>query len=319
MFEFFREIEKSAERISEGKKKAVRRVLIILSRPVRPEDQGSASCVRSLTLQLSRSGDSNLIRCRGAVSGSLAGNRRSSARASCIISGGSRNGQFNFRARPDVAPKLHVASYELRSFADSRKTKVAGTPFALQQLRVHTFSVITDSQTQLVRVISNFHFNSIRLCVMKCIAQHLRHNSVRFVVHNGVELPRCSFHCHLHNGSGSAGFGGSKIFSDRPNCDGEIVGDYGRGSQALYRIPSLCDRLTCLLDGTVKGHFGLVRTCWQKMRRCLKAEQQPVKALQERVMQVPCDARPLVDSCVQCDAQLMAQLLKPKLINKPKQ
>src|SRR5580692_4418241 len=169
MFEFFREMKKSAERRSEEKKKSVRRVLIILSRPVRPEDQGSASCVRSLTLQLSRSGDSTAIRCRGAVSGSLAGNRRT-ARASCIISCGSRNGQFNFRARPDIAPKLHAASYELRSFADSRQTKVAGTPFALQQLRVHTFSVITNSQTQLVRVISNFHFDSMRLCVLKCIA-----------------------------------------------------------------------------------------------------------------------------------------------------
>src|SRR3984957_13389344 len=110
MFEFFREMEKSAERRSEEKKKAVRRVLIILSRPVRPEDQGSASCVRSLTLQLSRSGDSTAIRCRGAVSGSLAGNRRSSARAPCVISGGSRDGKFNFRARHDAASTLHGSS-----------------------------------------------------------------------------------------------------------------------------------------------------------------------------------------------------------------
>ena len=67
----------------------------------------------------------------------------------------------------------------------------------------------------------------------------------------------------------------------------------------MHRVAALRDRLGRLVDGARKDLLRFGRTIRQKVERGLEPQQQPVEALQQRVVQVARDARALGDARVQ--------------------
>src|ERR1035438_2994445 len=66
--------------------------------------------------------------------------------------------------------------------------------------------------------------------------------------------------------------------------------------QALNGIPALGDGLVSLADGPVERADGLFGAPREQVARSLEREHQPLKALQQRVVQFARDARTLIDA-----------------------
>ena len=76
----------------------------------------------------------------------------------------------------------------------------------------------------------------------------------------------------------------------------------------MHRVAALRDRLGRLVDGARKDLLRFRRTIGQKVGRGLEPQQQPVEALQQRVVQVARDARALGHARVQRHLELAMQL-----------
>ena len=92
---------------------------------------------------------------------------------------------------------------------------------------------------------------------------------------------------------------GRELVAKRPDRDREIVAFDGRRAQALHGVAAFGDRLRRVINRTIQFLFGLGRALRQQVRRGLELQQQAVEALQQRVVQLPRDARPLVDAFVE--------------------
>ena len=89
------------------------------------------------------------------------------------------------------------------------------------------------------------------------------------------------------------------------------------GPQALNRIPALGDGLVSLADGPVERADGLFGAPGKQVARRLEREHQPLKALQQRVVQLARDARTLVDARLQAHVELPLQLPDTELVEPP--
>src|SRR5208282_3958407 len=87
----------------------------------------------------------------------------------------------------------------------------------------------------------------------------------------------------------------------------------------LYRIPTLSDRLRSLIDRTLQCLPGFLRAFRQQISCRLKAQQQSVKALQQRIVQIPGNAGPLVDALFQAHVELPRHLSEAESMKRPEQ
>src|SRR5712675_2125131 len=111
-----------------------------------------------------------------------------------------------------------------------------------------------------------------------------------------MEVPRGAFHHHLKDGGIPFGFIGREFFPDGSYGQGEIFGLDRGGSQLLDGIPTLGDRLSSLIYRALESLFRFARTLREQVRNGLKAKQDSVKTLQQRIVQVPRDSSPLADT-----------------------
>ena len=91
------------------------------------------------------------------------------------------------------------------------------------------------------------------------------------------------------------------------------------GPQALNGIPALGDGLVSLADGPVERADGLFGAPGEQVARRLEREHQPLKALQQRVVQFAGDARPLVDALLQAHVEFLLELPDTELVGRPQQ
>src|ERR1700687_5055907 len=171
-------------------------------------------------------------------------------------------------------------------------------------LRVDALSVVPDSQPKLPFIIPNFHFYLARLCVPECISQRLTRNPVDFISEYWMQVPWGAFHRYLTDGGIPVGFIGREFFSECGYSHGKIVGHDRGGAQPLHSIPALCDRLSGLIDSALQCLPRFLRTLRQQVSRRLKTQQQSMKTLQQRIVQVPCDTCSLADAGFQAHVEL---------------
>jgi ParB-like chromosome segregation protein Spo0J len=86
----------------------------------------------------------------------------------------------------------------------------------------------------------------------------------------------------------------------------------------LYRIPAFGDRLSSLIDRGIELLFRLLGTGRKQAGSGLQVEQQSMKTLQQRIVQVPRDSRPLADTLFQSYVELSRQSMESQLIEHPK-
>ena len=110
---------------------------------------------------------------------------------------------------------------------------------------------------------------------------------------------------------------GRELVAEGPDRQREIVAFDGRRPQALHRVAAFGDRLRGVFNRTIQLLFGLGRALRQQVRRGLESQQQTVEALQQRVVQLPRDARALVDAFVEPSLVLARDLTDADPIPSP--
>jgi hypothetical protein len=186
---------------------------------------------------------------------------------------------------------------------------MARAPF--NKLAVHSYSIIPHPQPKLPLVIANFHFNSLRLRVVKRIAQRLAGNPIDFVPQDWMDSPRSALDGNVEVDGMLVSRIGREFYSKSVYGLGEVVGLHGGGAQILYGITALRDSFSSLMDCAPKPLFRFARARWKQIISYLEKEQGSMKALQQRVVQFPGDPRSLAYALFQTHVELRSQLPQP--------
>src|SRR5690242_6872668 len=104
-----------------------------------------------------------------------------------------------------------------------------------------------------------------------------------------MEVPRRAFHLHLKEGRIRVGPFSPEFFSESPYRRGKVIGLDSGGTQPLYSVPSLGDRLIRPINRGLKCLPGLRRTPRKQVDASLKMEHQSLKALQQGIVQISRD------------------------------
>ena len=215
------------------------------------------------------------------------------------------NAQFHLRARIQLAPHGELAAYELRALPHAAQAEVPFPALRAQHLRVDPLAVVAHPHSKLPLVVADLHFDLLRSRVAEGVAQRLAGDAEDLVAHDRMQSARRALHFDMQRCSIAVLV--RELFAERPQRVGEVVRLGGRGPQSLHRVAALRDRLGRLVDGALKDLLRFGRTIRQKVERGLEPQQQPVEALQQRVVQVACDARPLADTRLQRHLELTIQ------------
>src|SRR5437773_9473111 len=123
-----------------------------------------------------------------------------------------------------------------------------------------------------------------------------------------MEVPRGAFHLDTKGGRMIAAFTGREFLPKHGDGCGKVVSHSGRLAQVLYGVPAFGDRFTGLIDRAIESFLSFCRTFREQVRNGLEPEKQSVKALQQRVVQVPRDACPFADARFEAHVELMSLL-----------
>ncbi len=126
---------------------------------------------------------------------------------------------------------------------------------------------------------------------------------MNFVADERSEIPRCAFHLHTKFGAILAAMTGSELFSERTDRPRQVVGNHRGRAQSLYRIPALDDRLPSLVDDFLQRLPGFFRAIRELVSHRGKFQQDPLKTLQQGIVQFSRDSRALAHSLFQAKFQ----------------
>src|ERR1700742_3045821 len=112
-----------------------------------------------------------------------------------------RNGQFGFSAATELAPDLESASNEFGPFPHTTESPMSGNLLLAENDWVDAFSVIPDSESQVVFTVSEFDLDSSSMCVTDSISQGLHSNPKYLVTKDGTEGQRCSLNLNTQLGT----------------------------------------------------------------------------------------------------------------------
>jgi hypothetical protein len=168
---------------------------------------------------------------------------------------------------------------------------MSGAPALGKNVGINAFSVVADSQPKMPVAILDCHFDARRLCVAPSIAHRFATDTVDFLAYNWRKFPRGPFPIHVQFGAWAAGLPGPKFLSKRSERFHQIVVENSGGTQSLYRIPALGDRLPGLVDYTLKPVPRLWAVREQVCHR-MKFQQRCLKTLKQGVVEIPSDTRP---------------------------
>src|SRR5262249_7107011 len=110
-----------------------------------------------------------------------------------------------------------------------------------------------------------------------------------------------------------------ELVAKRPERDRQIVGGSRGRAQALDGVPSLPDRMRGLLECGLQPLFRLERLFGEDVCRRRKPKRDAMEALQERVVQLSRDARPLVDPRLESRVELVCQLAHAEVVQGPRE
>src|SRR5271163_2015909 len=137
---------------------------------------------------------------------------------------GARNAQLNLGAGIELTPDSQRTSHQLGAFAHATQTVVPRVAVSIKMLRVNALTVIPDPQPKLPFVITDFHFDPLRLGVLEGIAQRFRCDPVDFVSEDRMEILRGSFNIHMKLGGIWVRFDGSEFLTQGVYRQRKITG-----------------------------------------------------------------------------------------------
>src|ERR1700761_3808346 len=108
------------------------------------------------------------------------------ARQGRLIGCLSRNSHLNFGSGSHLTPDIQFCTYLLCSLSSAWKTPVSRASAFLQDLRIHTFSIVSHTQAELVLIVQNLNLDPARLCVPECISQDFACDAVDFILDDRI-------------------------------------------------------------------------------------------------------------------------------------
>jgi hypothetical protein len=127
---------------------------------------------------------------------------------------------------------------------------------------INPFSVVPQTQPELLVVIADFDLDTLCLGVPKGVPQRLGCKLVNFVTHDRVQISRFTPNRDMECWP-MAGWAGFDLFSERAYGQREIVPLHCGIAQSLHRITAFGDRGSGLLYGTVQLRLR-IRMFWQQ-------------------------------------------------------
>src|SRR6266403_6085070 len=245
---------------------------------------------------------------------------KSATRFGFAVSNCRWNSQLDFRSRSVFAPDFQLPAKALRPFAHSGKPPVSCTRSLIGNLRINPTPVVSNMQKKLGITVGNLRFDLLRSGMAERVSQRLAGDAIDFITKNGIELSFFPFHQHAHARRGAvAALRGQFLAQCRQRLRYVAVAHH-RLAQVRDRIPAFHDCLVSALQSDVERLNGFGGSAPGKhVPHRLQAEHQSLKTLQQRIVQVPRDARPLIDALFQTHIELLCQLPQPQLIESPKQ
>ncbi len=171
---------------------------------------------------------------------------------------------------------------------------MTGARAFLQNLRIDPLPIIAYPQAKQVRIILNGSFDAAGPGMLERVSQHLLRNPVDLVLEQRRQDSRLPFDGHLESGDAAA-----YVLSVPEFPAGEVEQDFEAafrrsGSQVLDRVTTLSDGPVSARDCGIERLDGVLGTPRKEIPGRLKLVHQPLKTLQQRIVQLACDttARP---------------------------
>src|SRR6266478_6104470 len=205
------------------------------------------------------------------------------------ISNSRRNTQLDLRSDSLLAPDFQPPAKSLGTFAHTRQAPMTSTGALIGNFRSDSDSVVSHVKLELRISVSDFRFNLLRPCVAKSVSQRLAPNPVDFIAQHGIQFSLFPFHQQAHAGDAAGVVLSGKSFAQSGKCR--------------------CDSFVSALQCNVERLHSFARSPRKKVAHSLQAKHQPLKTLQQRVMEFPGDACSLAKALIQAHIELEQQLI----------
>src|ERR1700691_5295198 len=235
--------------------------------------------------------------------------------ARLLVNNGAWNAQLHLRTRSDFAPHLELRADLLGALAHAWHTPVS-VPSCVQVLRINPFSIVPDTQPKKTVAVCDVRFDLTCLRVAERILQRLTRNSVNVVAKNWAEVPRRAFYRNAERRrTGLPIVGAGELLTQRGHSVGQFVGNRRRGTYVLNCVAALYEGPI----GPIENLFESVLSFAGRKQIVyrLEMDHQRLKALQQRVVQFPGDARTFIDTRFHARVKSLRDLMEAVPVQPP--
>ena len=100
----------------------------------------------------------------------------------------SRDAKLDLRTRISLAPDMEMTSKALAALAHSWKSPVAGALTMCEDLGIHTYSIISHTDSEICIPKNNFGLNMAGLCMLVRIADCFAYDAISLVANDSNQL-----------------------------------------------------------------------------------------------------------------------------------
>ena len=223
---------------------------------------------------------------------------------------------MDLRAGTRLAPHLEPPAHEFGPLPHPLQTEMSGGRPAPDHLLVNALPIVAHAQPELPRVETDLHRNLPRRSVAIGIAHTFVGDPIHLRADDRLQRPRCAVHDDVDRRSIRPV--GGELITNRGERPDEVI-FFVEQSQALHGVASVRGGPHSLLQRCLESLLGLPGLLGKESQRSVEQEQDSLKILQQRVVEVTRDAGSLGDTRVQCHLQLSSQLPETQLPGRPQQ
>src|SRR6266849_6387920 len=199
-----------------------------------------------------------------------------------------RDSQFHLRAGSAFAPYVQLSADTLGALTHPPQAKVSRAAFLTEQARINADAIIPHAGANLPYIILDFHFDPACMRVVEGVAQCFARNSVNFIPQHRMQVLGCATDSYRKISCGAIcrGLACPQFLTQYFDGLCQIVGNGCRRAQILNRIACLGNGFSGVIDRSFQYLLRLCDAAWEQVLNHLKTRQEPMEALQERVMQI---------------------------------
>ena len=210
---------------------------------------------------------------------------------------------------PISLQKSRRASDSLCPLAHAGYTKVSGPSAGFQNFGIDPLAIIADTQTKLILIVADLHFDVAGCSVCESIPDHLAGDPVDLILKHRRQVPLLPFNEHLIARSMPVQLLSHRQFTAcgiqqfrKVALRGRLRAQVANRSTALRN--AFLRSMNCLIDNLHR----VVRIAEQQFASRLELKSRPLKTLQQGVMQFSRNAHAFVHLSIDPDIELFCDL-----------